>query len=504
MLGTAFVALLLVAAIGLGVKFLLPIAVEKDLVRRESQITWLEYGVAIALVGAIIVPSVLSIGKGLSVDQILRHEEPYNGVEVAAPVHPEECYAGHAGESYSAGQSNCQYTYVSGRYSWEEEYYETVCKSDGKGGQSCTSERRCCHTNSANIYSPYAKTEFKFSVRNSLRKTYTYPTTYIAQNAIPYGREAIPAHIPRGVPEDWIEAKRQIDIGDPRSVTALFWYDNPILVREDEKIAEFSEDIGYYLERKLLPDHTANILTNPIFGEPRTRANKLSFVGVNVPDQDVWQESLMRFNAPLGEKLEGNLHVVVIDSKLVKDPQGYRKALRAHWLSKYFGKRALAKNGIILVIGTSNGKIDWAQADTGMPFGNNIMLRAMENNLTGKELNPDIIFGRPRTVVIPATREEEKDKVIVTLSTPLSVLEEAMFVTSPFKRSCMLCEGEEDEGVGYGDYIAQIEPDTDQKAWMIVIICILSLPFWWGVAVSTIVDSGWATIQRKIREKDYS
>ncbi len=499
---TALGAITAILAVGLGIKLLLPILLPVGNYYDDRRITWFEYVAAALVASIVVVPAVLLIGEKLSVDQKLQYEEMYNGVEVSASVGTTECRAGSNGNSYSAGQSNCSHTYVSGSYSWEESYTETVCTTNSKGESSCSLVTKCCHSYTANIYSPYATHEFAFNVSNSLGKTYTYPTVYVAHEPRQFsGNVAIPREIPRGTPPDWDEAKRRINAGDPRPVTDIFKYDNYILASGDELLKAVSGDVQKYLEKGILPDHTANILGNPIYGDSRTQAKKLSFVGMQVPNEAEWQEALMRFNAALGSKLRGDLHVVIVDSQAIDNPHAYAKALRAYWLSERFGKRALSKNGIILVIGVRGGKIDWTQADTGMPYGNNVMLRTMENLLAGKTLEPKIVFGEPRTVVTPSTKEGEDDKLDVTLSTPPGALETSMFgEATKFKRPCMKCEDAEDAGsVGYKDLIAQIEPPTSHKIWMVVIVAILSLIFWAFVACTSIVEEMGSRLHRFIR-----
>ncbi len=494
LINTAIFAVLLVAGIGLAVKYGLKALDARQAFYEDKQITWFEYGVAMAVLTLIVVPSVLVIGKSLSQDQKLVYYEMYNGVETKPTYSATECQAGHAGESYSAGQSNCQYSYVSGSYSWEEEYPVTTCTTDSKGGSSCTTTMACCNYYSANIYTPYSKWEYRFSLHDSLGGSYTFPVTYLAHQPEQFnGNVAIPANLPRGNPADWEESKRRYDARNPRPVTNVFPYDNYILASGDEMLAPYSQDVDKYKKAGLLPDHTAGILDNPIYGDSRKQAKKLSFVGVKVPNEQVWQESLMQFNAALGSKLQGDLHVVIIDSNRISNPQGYLKALRAYWLGEHFGKHALSKNGIILVIGTSGGKIDWAQADTGMPYGNNVMLRTMEGNLEETAtLSPDAIFGQPHTIVTPSTKEGEKDKVEVALSTPRGALEDAMFSkATKFQRPCMVCEDKEDAGqVGYSDLIAQIEPSTGQKVWMVVIVGLISFIPWGLVAGTSILERG--------------
>lgn len=487
MIIVAIISVVCAAVIGLAAKYLLALAVRKRMfLDNDKQITWFEYGIALAIVAILVAPAVVLVGKSLSVDQKLQYQEMYNGVEVAAEIHPTQCYAGHSGESYSAGESNCSHTYVSGHYSWDEP--RQVCTGSGKD-QTCTT---VYDTYYGDIYTPYAATELTYAITNSFGQTYTYPNAYVAADGKPFGSRAIPPDVPRGAPADWNDAKQRLAAGDPRPVTDVFTYDNYILASGDTMLAPYSADMQSYLDQKLLPDHTANILDNPIYGDSRKQAKKLSFIGVSVPNENEWQEALMRFNAALGSKLQGDLHVVAIDSKRVDNPQRYLKALRAYWLSDHFGKRALSKNGIILVIGVNGNKIDWAQADTGMPYGNNTMLRTMENLLDGALFTPDAVFGHPRTVVTPAPKEGDDPIVNVTLSEPNSPLELAMFGSATqFKRPCMKCEGENDAGgIGYKDLVAQIEPSTSQKTWMVVVVCAFSLIFWGFVAFTSVLERG--------------
>lgn len=489
MIGLAAIAVLAVAIIGLAVKYGLAALDQRNVFYESRQVTWFEYGVTMAILSIVVVPAVLIVGKGLSQDQILQYDEMYNGVEVEAAVRTTDCQAGSSGSSSTSGLSNCVHSYISGTYTYPEEYPASECSLNSKNEMSCTTVMKCCVYPSANIYTPFATREYGYSVTNSFGETYHYPDTYVARDATAYGSEPIPGSLPRGEPVDWLEAKQRLDASDPRPVTDVFPYPNYILASGDEMLAPYSQDVDKYREQHLLPEHTAGILGNPIYGESRKQAKKLSFVGTQVPDEQAWQESLMRFNAALGSKLQGDLHVVVIDSKLVDDPHGYVKALRAYWLGERFGKRALSKNGIILVIGTSGTKVDWAQMDTGMPFGNNMMIEVSQNLLQGKDLNPDVIFGKPRTIFTPADGERKK-KVEVFLSSPQGVLEDAVLgPATGFKRPCMTCEDAEDAGqVGYKDLIAQIEPTFSHKVWMGVVVCLISLIFWGIVAGTSFLE----------------
>jgi hypothetical protein len=137
------------------------------------------------------------------------------------------------------------------------------------------------------------------------------------------------------------------------------------------------------------------------------------------------------------------------------------------------------------------GKVEWAEADTAMPYGNNTMLQAMQDNLPGTSFTPDAIFGKTRTRVIPAVNKADKPTVELTLSSPMGVLEDVMFARpeSQFHRPCMKCEGKEDAGqVGFKNLIAQIEPTRAQKTWMIVIIWLCSLVFWGVVSYTSFLE----------------
>ena len=88
-------------------------------------------------------------------------------------------------------------------------------------------------------------------------------------------------------------------------------------------------------------------------------------------------EPALARDAALGSTLQGDLHLVIVDAKKISDPDNYSNALVAYWLSPKFGKDALSKNGIVVVLGTSDGKtVDYtyaAGADllTGQTVGHN-------------------------------------------------------------------------------------------------------------------------------------
>lgn len=492
MLKTAFLAVLFVGVIGFAIKLVLTRMGLTNYYGKLLRITATEFVTALVAVSFIIVPSVWGIGKHISVNQQLKYKEFYNGVELKPVMDITTCRAGHKGNSKSDGQSNCHYTFVSGSYHYPVTYTVTVCSTDAKGKSSCHSETRCCHYPKAYIYSPYATKEYRYSVPDSLGGSYGYPGVYLANQPVPATSRSIPEDYPRGAPSDWLDAKSHFDSGDPRPVTRVFSYDNPILATNDKFLKANDVNVKQYLKAKLLPEHTVNILQDPIYGPSNRQAKKVAFVDVSVADPNSWQDALMRFNAACGMKLQCDMHVVIINSvKVPRDNAGqYVQALKAYWQGDHFGKRAISKNAIILAMGTSDGKtVDWANATTGMPYGNNVMLESMASSLPGKMLDPTVIFGSPRTIAIPYKDKDgdTKFKASVTHTNPSGVVEAIVFSDSyGFQRPCMesCTKGE----VGYKDLIKKINPSTGAKTWMIVIICFISLFFWWFVAATSYAE----------------
>lgn len=456
---------------------------------RNLRISGSEYAGAMAVVTIVVLPLVMWIGSALSVNDQLTDQQFLNGVEVSALTSPTRCAAGTSG-SATSGESNCALAYDTGQtYSYTYTTTTSVCTEDD-GDEDCTNVP-VVHVATADIWAPYATYEYHYSVTDSLGDTYNYPGVYLAAHPVPYYRgHAIPSSVPRGAPKDWLAAKAAIAAGNPRPVTKMASYENPILATDDQNYIQYSDNVQQYLREHILPMPTANILTNPIYGTSRGLADKVSFVGIKLPDEAAWEAADMQFNGGFGMKLQGDLHVVIIRSSLVDDPTQYLNALKAYWQStQYFGHRPIAKNAVIVVIGTTNGKtVDWAQATTGMPYGNNVMLQAIQNDLPGTALTPAAVFGDPHTVVTPPAKAGAKDAVTVTLSSPPGILSEVVFKEFPFQRACMItCPSGQ---VGYADLIAQIHPSAMADFWMILIIMGVSLPFWWYVAVSDRFDVG--------------
>ena len=454
-----------------------------------------EFVFVLAALAGIFIPSVLGVGNMLSVQELLRYQQFVNGKETDTHDHVELCYAGQSGDDDRAGKSNCQHTYVSGTYDWTWIESITTCTSDSKGNQTCTVSY-VTHYETSNIYTPYATREHTYSIDSSMgaggTMSYTFPYAYLDEKPVrfPASTREIPGDILRGAPADWKEAVARLAAHNARPVTKIAEYDNYILASHDDILNAYSTKIDAYLSASLLPDHTASINTDPISGPSRSQASKVSFVGVSVANPDVWQQTVMNFNAALGMKLQGDLHVVVVDSAKIPvgEAEDYVTALKAYWQGPVFGRRALAKNSVILVIGTNGSTIDWARAQTGMPFGNEAMEQWIQDSLPGKALDPSTIFGWPVTTIKAGIAPDKftGGDFSVALSSPRGIVEEVMFETAPFKRARMSCN--DNTCVGYKDLVNKIEPTAWQKTWMVVVTSVIALILWIIVAMTSFIS----------------
>lgn len=491
----ALIAVCIALALGLMAKFVLDTRIITGSRGQLFAVSWAEFGAVAAIMTIVITPVVLVAGNKMSIDNILRYEQFVNGVETVADVDVTTCYEGHSGNSRSAGYSNCDYSHVTSSYTWEEPHTTTTCTSDAKGNSTCTTSTYYT-TETGYIYTPFATKEFRFYVDASAGKGGDFPrhyynTVYVAKDAARFRSNVpIPASVPRGAPADWLDAKQHLVDGDARPTTMISSYDNYILASDDKILKAFGGDLARYKKAGLLPDLAANITTDPISGPTHTHADKVAFVGVTSINKPQMQNAVMRFNAALGMTLQGDLHVVFVDSNTIGANQAvnYTTALKAYWQGPTFAKRAIAKNGIILVIGVKDSKVDWARASTGMPFGNESMAKWVEDWLPGQDINPRTLFGEPRTVIKPGVTAEtfKSSDVKVTLSTPRGALEEIMFEKAPFSRARMSCD--DNKCVGFKHLIDKIEPTGTQKTWMVVVTAVLALMLWLLVAATSFVD----------------
>jgi hypothetical protein len=257
----------------------------------------------------------------------------------------------------------------------------------------------------------------------------------------------------------WQLYKRDIEHRNADPITAVDTYTNYVLASQDTILKAYSSEVDSYLKRGLLPEHTEGFVKGNPFKDQLT-VYKMSFVGFKSGNAALWQKRLMHFNAALGMTLQGDLHMVAIDDKLVGSGQSeaYANAIKAYWQGPKMGKKALAKNGIIVVLGVDRASrtISWARANTGMPVGNGEMISAIESRLPGKPFDPAAVLGNVRAAPV-----QDNGKPAIKYSLGYGALTSIMFRNFPFARACMQCKDKTDNGTS----LVYLEADIKVPFW---------------------------------------
>lgn len=359
---------------------------------------------------------------------------------------------------------SCSHDYACDYYTEEETEYYTDSNGKSQSRQVTVSKHHDC---------PYATKEFSYTATDSFGNESQLGDHVFDKNPQAWRRgEGIPKDIPRGVPPQWQHASDGIASGNTDPVTVLADYKNFILSSEHTLLKAASSDIALLKNKKLLPDHTAN-LEEPIYSN--FLASKVSFVGVKPPNSASWQDALMRFNAALGTMRQGDMHVVVIKASALPasvSSENYLNAVKAYWLNN-LGKNALAKNGIalILAVDDSASTIKWARSTTGMPIGNGPMLQALNTELNDQPFTVDSVFGTTSGRVVSAG---PKPKVTYQIGSGLAA--QIIMQDFPFQRACMGCEGKEDVGQhGFVNLSTEIPLGGAALVWTIIIDIVICL-----------------------------
>ncbi len=342
---------------------------------------------------------------------------------------------------------SCDHTYRCDPYT--ETYYTTSTDSKGK---ITTTE----HEETEYHHCPEMTEELSYTLDVTTDgksiKTLPIALDIYAANPVKWrGDGEVTASVPRGAPPQWQHAKDSLAKGISDPVTLNGDYANYILADEETILRASSSDIDTLQQKKLLPLPTAGTDLKADDLSPTLHANmdadKVSFVGMTPPaNQADWQAALMQYNTVLGMQHQGDMHVVVIKDSTLKgvvSPDAYAAAVKAYWLND-LGRFALAKNGIVLVIGVNDNltKVEWARADTGMPAGNGSMLDSLKYNLPGVPFDPKKVIG---TSTVHVANGSPK----VTYSLGNGVVEQVTLHDFPFARACMNCKDEGQPGFVY-------------------------------------------------------
>lgn len=414
-------------------------AIRKILEMRQSQfeIDNKEFLVAGAAMVLVFIPLIAFIGIKVAINSQVTYYENWNGWEKHARFERVTC----------TRDGICRHCYDCDPYK-----VKTDCSyTDDKGKRV---SKTCEHTEYHKC--PYTTEEWTFTIDTTVgsipmadRNLPTNPEAYRYRSF-----KSIPDYTgdysEQGIPPRWQVVKDRLDRGVPDPVTLRHDYDNYILASHTTIMKTYSESVAKYKAANLFPAFNSQVYNLYYM-------NRVYFVGLQPAGN--WQDAMMHFNGALGMSLQGDLHLVVVDANKVTDPDNYHQALIAYWLSADFGKDALSKNGIVVVLGSKDGKtVEWARASTGMPLGNENLMVQIASDMKGVSLTPEDVLGYPTATV---TGERS-----VNLTLTQSALEKLIWGPNKFQRVHMKSQGKGSAGFEY--LLKELEPTGSQKIWILV------------------------------------
>lgn len=435
---TILVSVIISAITGLIAKFIV------DKMNVVYEITWKEYIIVMLVISFLAAPGSVWTGWELAKRNKMTFNEFWGGWETAVSTERIDCYR----------DGPCRWEYDCDSYIVMVDCNcRTVTSGSGKNQTSTTVCDKCPETRWHSC--PYVDYEINYEVNTTLGD-FTIDTHRFPDNPQQHRwreSESIPSRIidqaGTGKPQFWAEAEKRLNINEPGPVTVRKPYINYIYASEQTILREYSAEIEDFQKKGLLPDFQKNI-------HSFYYANKAYFIGVNPEDRSRWFETLSYFNAALGSRLEGDLHLVITNNKdIVANPDNYTLALKAYWQNtEIHGKDTLSKNAIVVVCIVEGEKITWARSFTGMPIGNEMMMTKIDACLRGADFKPETVIGNLKA------RWTKKKK-------GAGILEDIIFGLSDkstrFKRISMSAKDVNDEGTGFMYLISEIQPTSLQK-----------------------------------------
>jgi hypothetical protein len=444
----------------------------KDPLLRISKLELVIGGVICCLV---VVPATVKVGTAMIKANKLSFNEFLNGYEVKT----DSSVTGCSRDGPCVREYHCDpYTVVD---------QEAYTDSDGHyhPEQSHTEYHDC----------PYATEEYTYTVDTTLGG-FTIADHIFSDHPQEWrSGGGIPGDIDRGVPSFWQAATDRIAAGEPGPVTTIHHYDNYILASQSTILKKYSSSVEKFREAGLLPEPTQNA------GDPIHDfyyADKITFIGpkgvTHPAEERRWSNALARFNAALGTDLQGDLHLAVADADIA-NPDEYANAVSAWWQDPAFGKNAISKNGIIVVLGVKDGVIQWARASTGMPYGNEAMLVDIRNGLKGQPFDSEAVLGDAGGTI--AGDEVKPDH-------GAGLLAKIVWGPHKFERQCMLCNDEGEEGkTSFGYLGSEIQPSTGQKWLLQLIAALIGLTIWGTLVYVPLGEAGQDRRERRRRPRYY-
>lgn len=404
-----------------------------------------------ALLGAVVVGllvplPVYSISTAIAKSDQETFHEYWNGYETAATSDIVACYR----------DGRCHNTYSCDPYT----VMETETYTDSEGHTKTRSVPKTKYHDC-----PYSKQETSYYVESTLG-AYTIASNLMTGEQFRWGH-SIPGGQVTKAPKLWSDAKKRIDAGAPGPVAKVNNYKNFILASQNSLLKKYSDEIKLYNSKGMLPAPAAGVVDN-------YHANKAYFVKTGLSDKtkNALTTDVAYLNGAVGTSLQGDLHVVFVESSKVDNPTSYTNALTAYWQSKEFGRDALAKNALVVVFGVNSktNDIAWTKSTTGMPFGNEALITQLESGFNEAKIDKSLI-GRP-TYDVKAAKVVHSD----------GKLEDALFGANKFVRVSMSGSDPSDKGSGFKYLSDEWEPDGGT---MVVIYVVSSILFLGALAFGT-------------------
>lgn len=420
----------------------------------SHQISWREYTLGVIVCALIVVPVVSLVGGKMAIGQQVSFKEWWNGYETEAIHQVINC----------TRNGSCQHTYSCDPHTETHTETYTDANGDVQTRTYTTTEYHSC---------PYTKTEHTFIIKTTL------DDIIVAENWLPEnptqhywrkpggggwfedGGERIPGSLmsKSGTPGAWLAAKKRIDSGNPGGVTRQHDYDNFLLASDSTILNEYSVKITEYRKRGLIPDPARKL--DDAFG-----ATKLYDLSGQLTDKRQWRTELNRLNGALGSVRRGDLHVVVVDAEKIANPTEYRIALMASWSDKQRKPYAISKNAIVVIVGIQDESVEWVEAATGMPVGNDAMIEELKRALRGVDVTVADVLGTTRI-----THRSGKKPLVEAAGGIAQIILD----TEPFVRVSMSGDG---TAAGYAYLKDELRPTTGQRVGIAVIAILLSIPIW--------------------------
>lgn len=393
------------------------------------RITKNEFIVGVISISCILVPATAWIGWKIAQENNLRFYENWNGWERSAT------------RELIATQRDGP-----GHWTYDCDPYTVIVSyecGDSKHPQTCYRTETRYHQ------CPYTTYELNFDAGTTLGD-YNVDSHRLPENPDQHRwRRSVP--VPRyiqeragvGEPARWKALRERLQRGEPAPVTTRNAYDNYILASEDTLFRKHSADIAEYAAKGLFPKLSRNLsgFINP----------QRCFIIGKVPNTNGWQRSLAYTNASLGD-IQCDLYVIITNDPFIsQDPDRYMLALQAYLLSsKYQGKDAIAKNAVVVLLGTRDdcSRVDYARAFTGMPRGNEALTLALNEHVAGLPFSYELLLGKPVSTAKSSQTNANDDSFLsqVTTRWQISVTNQAQREPGVIPR---ILKGQEVPGVRF-------------------------------------------------------